>query len=968
MKRTLLLLMALVVGLPQLGLAADSLTFEKDIRPILKAHCFQCHGESGVREGALDVRLRRGLVAGGDSGPAVQPGAPQESLLLERVASGEMPPGEEQNLPKKDIALLSAWIEQGANTARPEPETLDSGDYLTEEERTFWSFQPIVRPPLPPLEDMQSEQPIDWFVLARLRPAGLDFSAQAERSTMIRRATFDLWGLPPSPEMVAAFVDDEDPSAYARLIDGLLASPRYGERWGRHWLDVAGYADSDGYTNQDTEREFAYFYRDYVIESFNANKPLDQFICEQLAGDEMDAAALDTVADDTHQLTPERIERLTATGFLRMAADGTASGEEDRALAANATIADTLDIVSSSLLGLTVGCARCHDHRYDPISQADYHRFRAIFEPALDWKQWLLPQQRRLSLYTDEEKQQREAVEARAKKAEAARAERQQEHIARTLYEELLVAPDEQRAELEAAFNTEKAQRSESQLALLKTFPSVGNITPGSLYLYAEQRARRASGIEKAADKREARYLAQAQAEQLAQASIERSDALKSLLATPRDAWSESQKQLAAEYPDLAVDGQSLERLIPQGFAEVQRYRTAAKTCREQDAKTELANLQTEISEIRSTAPQEKFIRLLTEPASHTPPSYLFIRGDHEQPGQAVEPGELTVLQSCAPLKIELNDPQRPTTGRRLAYARHLTSGQHPLLARVLMNRVWLHHFGRGIVDTPGDFGFLGATPTHPELLDWLADELMRGGWDLKRMQRMIMLSQTYQQLSARSEALDRIDPDNRLYARMSVRRLESEAIRDAMLSASGVLLDHMYGPPVPVKEDAVGQIVIGKEMLDGERKPVGGEPNQAGVTRRSVYVQVRRSRPLAVLETFDIATVAPNCTQRSVSNVALQSLLLMNSQFVIDQAAQLAEQLIRDESELSGQLSQAWLRCFGNRIDQDILHELTDFVQQQNATFRARDEQLKPQDAHRLALASACQAMFSSNEFLYVD
>ncbi|MCA9180046.1 MAG: DUF1553 domain-containing protein, partial [Planctomycetales bacterium] len=578
------------------------------------------------------------------------------------------------------------------------------------------------------------------------------------------------------------------------------------------------------------------------------------------------------------------------------------------------------------------------------------------------------PKQRRLSLYTAEEKQQREAVEARAKEAAAARAQREQEHIARTLYEELLVVPDDQRAALEAAFHTEKTQRTEQQVDLLKSFPSVGSITPGSLYLYAQQRARRASDIEKAADQREARYIAQVQEEQLAQAPAESRDVLRSLLATPQKAWSESQKQLAATHPDLCLDGQSLERFLPMGYEEVQRYRAAAKICREQDAKTELANLQTEINEIRSSAPQERFVRLLTEPANHTPASYLFIRGDHEQLGQQVEPGELTVLQSSSPVKIELNDPQRPTTGRRLAYARHLTSGQHPLLARVLMNRVWLHHFGRGIVETPGDFGFLGAPPTHPELLDWLADELMRGGWNLKRMQRMILLSQTYQQLSTRTPALDRLDPDNRLYARMSVRRLESEAIRDAMLYASGDLLDRMYGPPVPVKEDAVGQIVIGREMLDGERKPIGSESEQPGVTRRSLYVQVRRTRPLAVLETFDIATVSPNCTLRSYSNVALQSLLLMNSQFVIDRAEQLAKQVMRDESQLAGQISEAWLRCFGNRIEQDVLQELIAFFHEQKGVFCARDEKLKPEVAHRLALSSACQAMFSSNEFLYVD
>lgn len=328
----------------------------------------------------------------------------------------------------------------------------------------------------------------------------------------------------------------------------------------------------------------------------------------------------------------------------------------------------------------------------------------------------------------------------------------------------------------------------------------------------------------------------------------------------------------------------------------------------------------------------------------------------------------MTVLRSFTPLEIAPNDPHRPTTGRRLAYARHLTSGQHPLLARVLINRVWLHHFGRGIVQSPGDFGALGAPPTHPELLDWLADDLMRSGWSLKRMHRLIMLSRTYQQVSDRSEHLDQIDPDNRLYARMSVRRLESEAIRDAVLCASGALLDRLHGPPVPVKEDAVGQIVLGKEMLDGERKPTGEDKQFAGAARRSIYVQVRRSRPLAVLETFDLATTSPNCTLRNYSNVAPQSLLLMNNAFVIDHADKLAGELIRSHHELPQQLSSAWQRCFGRTIDNSVLEEILGFVEKQAAEFRSRDPQRTAQQANRMALASAIQAMFSSNEFIYVD
>ncbi|QDV86897.1 DUF1553 domain-containing protein [Planctomycetes bacterium TBK1r] len=962
LNRFALSLVVLAAVVPSRLSGADALTFEKDVRPILKTHCFHCHGESGVKEGSLDVRLRRWMIAGGDSGEAILPGQPDQSRLLDRITSGEMPPGDKQ-LSSDEIAVIADWILQGAATARAEPETLDHGDYITEEERKFWSFQPIRRPSPPVVNETTINHPIDAFIHDRLAQSGLTFSPIADRYTLIRRATFDLWGLPPDPQMVDRFIDDDDPLAYQRLIDRLLASPRYGERWGRHWLDVAGYADSDGYTNKDVEREFAYFYRDYVIDSFNDDKPLDQIICEQLAGDEMNGGP-----SALAKLTRERITRLAATGFLRMAPDGSASGEVDRGLAVNATIADTIDIVTTSLLGLTVGCARCHDHRYDPISQADYYRFRAIFEPALDSKQWKLPMQRRVSLYTAEDKRQRAAIEATAKQAEAARSKRQQEHIARTLAEELLVAPDDRREQLKQAFETEKAKRTAEQVALLEEFPNIGNISPGSLYLYAEQRGRRAGEIEQAAKDREARYVADVRLDQLANVPAEKRDTLRRIIETEEAAWSKDQRALAAEYPNVFVAATSLETLRPDAFAEVRRYREAARICREQDAKTELAKMQEAILAIRNTAPQEKFVRVLMEPANHAPPTHLFIRGDHNQPDRQLEPAELTVLQSFAPVQIDSNDPDRSTTGRRLAYARHLTDGEHPLLARVLINRVWMHHFGRGIVATPGDFGFLGAQPTHPELLDWLADELMRGGWSLKRMHRMIMLSRTYQQISLRTEQLDRMDADNRLYARMSVRRLESEAIRDAVLAASGALIHHMHGPPVPVKEDAVGQIVLGKEMLDGERKPKGEQANFDGVARRSVYVQVRRSRPLAVLETFDIAGVVPNCTSRNYSNVAPQSLLLMNSPFAIDHADQLAGHVIDAEKELPQQLAVAWKRCFARPVSNSVLVELMQFVRQQTAVFQSRDSNLTPPAAHRLALASACHAMLSSNQFLYVD
>ncbi|MEZ6138351.1 MAG: DUF1553 domain-containing protein [Pirellulaceae bacterium] len=961
---------ACAVGAACQLIANESATvlFEKDVRPILKAHCFHCHGESGVLEGTLDLRLSHLIHAGGESGAAIVPGDPARSLLLERIKAGEMPP-DDKRLADHELSVLEAWIEQGAKTARPEPQALAGGEYITEEERRFWAFQPVQRPLPPQLSNdhrVEIVNEIDAFILANLQSNQLTFSPAARPLALLRRVSFDLLGIPPEPEMVREFLADSSPGAYARLVDRLLADPRYGERWGRHWLDVAGYADSEGYTNQDTEREFAYFYRDYVIRSFNDNKPLDQFICEQLAGDEMNSSES---ADLPETLTTTQIERLAATGFLRMAPDGTAAvGGNDRSEAANETLADTINILSTSLLGLTVGCARCHDHRYDPISQADYYRMRAILEPALDVNAWKTPAERRVSLYTAADHAARAVVEEQAKAAEQARTLRQQEHLDRTLQEELLVAPDELQAKLRSAYKTAKDDRSEEQLTLLEDYPNIANISPGSLYLYAEQRARRAGDIERARSEREQEYLSRIRAEHLNEIPSERRAEIATAAVVPVAERNEIQQALAKEYPGVFVTAETLANFDPIAAERLQEYQVAAEQCRKLDAKTELAKLQEEIAAIRATAPKENFLRALVEPTNHLPVTHLFVRGDHNQPAQELEPAELQVLQTSAPADIPSNNAQLPTSGRRLAYARHLTSGNHPLVARVLVNRVWMHHFGRGIVETPADFGRLGSRPTHPLLLDWLADELVRSGWNLKHMHRLILLSRTYQQSSNRTAHLDEVDPDNRWLARMSVRRLESEAIRDSVLAVSESLSAQMYGPPVPVKEDAVGQIVLGKEMLDGERKPTGEDKDSEDTVRRSIYVQVRRTRPLATLETFDVASTAPNCVSRSFSNVAMQPLLMMNSQFIIDHSERLAERLIAEHQDVAAQLRSAWVRCFSEEIDASMLEQLEAFVERQAAQVSQQDTSLSPEEVQRRALASACHAMLSSNAFVYVD
>ncbi|HZN35164.1 MAG TPA: DUF1549 domain-containing protein, partial [Pirellulaceae bacterium] len=458
---------------------AQPVSFEQHVRPILKLHCFQCHGEEDEKQANLDLRQTRLIIKGGDSGPAIVPGNAARSLLIEKLAASEMPPdGKGKPLSAEQLATIRTWIDQGSKTARPEPETLSA---VTDAERSFWSFQPLKRPPLPAVREAALlHSPIDAFLSEKLEQRGLAFSPAADRAALIRRASFDLHGLPPTPEEVAVFSADDSPDAWERLLDRLLASPRYGERWGRHWLDVAGYADSDGYTEKDPERKYAFKYRDYVIRSLNADQPWDAFLREQLAGDEM-------LTQPFANLTAEQADLLAATGFLRMAPDGTADGNVDQAAARNDVVAETLKIVSSSLLGLTVGCAQCHDHRYDPIPQVDYYRLRAIFEPALDVKGWRTPQGRLVSLWTDAVREQAAAVDADLKKL-TDEPQAEMDRIVEAIFnDEVAKLPEEQRELARQARAADAKERTSEQKQLLKNHPSL-NVSRGSAYLYDRKR------------------------------------------------------------------------------------------------------------------------------------------------------------------------------------------------------------------------------------------------------------------------------------------------------------------------------------------------------------------------------------------------------------------------------------------------------------------------------------------------
>jgi hypothetical protein len=914
----LAVLCALVVALPTPALAATpltaetSLTFESSVRPILKVHCFQCHGEEDDVQGGLDVRLVRLLTKGGEGGTAIVAGDHKRSLLYERMAAGEMPPGEKKVSPK-ELAVIARWIDAGARTAKPEPQQVAD---FTDEERNFWSFQPIRRPAVPKISVQSTSQqrtPIDAFLLAELQRHNLNFSPEADRRTLIRRLYFDLIGLPPTPDEVTAFVADQSPTAYEKLVDRLLASPHYGERWGRHWLDVAGYADSEGYTPLDPVRQYAYKYRDYVIRAFNADKPWTEFIVEQLAGDEL-------VKQPYAERTPAELEKLIATGFLRMGPDGTADSTVDQPLARNDVVAETIKIASTSLLGLSVGCAQCHNHRYDPISQVDYYRLRAIFEPAYDVKKWRAPQARLVSLMTAADRDRAAKIDAEITAINKERADELKKIVAEYFEIQVAKAPENIRQALREAHATPALKRTPEQKKLFVDYPAA-DVNPGSVLLFDVKRIRAFDKI----------------------------------------------------YDDR-------------------------------------------IAEKKAQRPTEDFVHALTEtpPAKpgDLPQTFLFFRGDHNAPRQALKPAELSVLAESHAVAIPEKDASLTSSGRRLAYARHLVDGKHPLTARVLVNRFWMHHFGRGIVASPADFGFGGERPSHPELLDWLASEFMAGGWRLKPLHRTMLLSTAYRQSSRHRAALDAVDPDNRLLGRMNVRRLEAEIIRDAMLTVSGSLSRKAFGPAVPVTPDEIGQVIIGLDNRDSAGRPKNSRASIGEEAyRRSLYIQVRRTLPLGMLETFDAPTMTPNCEVRAVSTVAPQSLLMMNNEFVTSQAELFSKRLSAAEpSELLKQISLGWQSAFGTTATDTQLKEAVEFVKSQTAQFStpaaiklaqelataagtkatnaaiqaaadkkesAPTAEMKAKimaEAGRVArpeeraLASFCQALLSANGFLYVD
>jgi mono/diheme cytochrome c family protein len=801
--------------------------FEKRIRPILVEHCQSCHGAKTQR-GGLRLDSRAAILAGGDTGPAVVPGHPEKSLLIKAVRHDgrEMPP--KKKLAPAAIEALTAWVRAGApwpvgDASKP---TVSA---ISQARKEHWSFRPVQRPALPLVKNAANAlTPIDRFLLAKLEGKGLTFSPPADKRTLIRRATFDLLGLPPSPEEVDAFVNDASPDAWDKVIDRLLASPRYGERWGRHWLDVARYADTRGYVFTAERRfPYSYTYRDQVIRSFNSDLPYDQFILHQLAAD------LLPLGEDR--------EPLAAMGFLTLGRRFLNNTHD--------IIDDRIDVVTRGLMALTVSCARCHDHKYDPIPTRDYYSLYGIFASSVEPADLPLLVRRdpKAGLTTfDKELQKRQAVVDRflekcqaellsafraraAKYLLAATGPRQRDPRTEDLHPRLL---EGWRKYLEEA-----RKKHHPVLAPWLDFASLprDDFAARGKALAARIAANRGSG--KSINPLVAKAFAGLAPETLAD------------VATLYEKLFKEAETAKVRSADL----EAIRQVLHGRGSPVDIPVTRIKPYLDRAQSDKLTALERQVEQWKATGPGAPPRAMVLNDAPSPSNPRVLIRGNPNNPGISVPRQFLEVLSP------EKRKPFRRGSGR-LELARAIASRDNPLTARVMVNRVWQHHFGFGLVRTPGDFGKRGEPPSHPELLDWLADRFVADGWSIKNLHRLILRSAAYQQTSDDNPKPAAVDPDNQLLWRMNRRRLEFEPLRDSLLAVSGHLKEVLGGPPVDITK-------------------LPFPP------RRSVYGFIDRQNLPGLFRTFDLASPDTATPQRHATTVPQQALFLMNSPFVIEQA-----------------------------------------------------------------------------------
>ncbi len=787
--------------------------FETNIRPLLVKSCYECHSaDAKIIKGGLRLDSPEGWRKGGDSGPALVPGEPGKSLLVTvvRRADEESPTPRKHKLSPEQIADLEAWVNMGAPDPRQETAVASSGATKVvdfEAARKFWSFQPV-KDPTPPRVKGRANNPIDQFVLAKLEQRGMTQGATADKRTLIRRVTFDLIGLPPTPEEIDVFLTDPSPDAFATVVDRLLASAHYGERWGRHWLDVVRYADTAG-DSSDYPIPQAYLYRNYVIDSFNQDKPYDQFLREQIAGDLLPAAN-----------EPRKRENTIATGFVAISRRfGTGS-------VIQLTIEDTIDTLGKAVLGLSLGCARCHDHKFDPIPTQDYYALYGIFNST-----------RYPHPGSENDKRQKDFVP--------------------------LIPP----AEVETIMKPFQAKQDEFD----------------------------------------------AEAKQLEK---ERNQLMK-----------RSVKKSAAEATESSADGPA-----PRFQSEKDYYHALLELKNKRDAFTDtLPRIESAYAVAEGTPANSRVQR----------------RGELASLGEEVPRHFLQVLGGQI---LPFGDKG---SGRH-ELAGWLADSNNPLTARVIVNRLWQHHFGRGIVESPNDFGARGSAPTHPELLDYLASRFVAAGWSIKAMHRLLLLSRTYQLAGADNPRYVKMDPGNLWLWKFNRQRLHAEIIRDALLSVSG-WLDLSVGGAHPFPPENKWDFTQHNEFHALYE-----------INRRSVYLMQQRSRRHPYLGIFDGADPNSTTGARSLSTTPLQALFMMNDRFMQEQAAGFAARLEDAKPRDAERIALAYLLAYGRPATRTE-------VRQGEAYLRAFREKAVPvnrflEERERMAWTSFARVLLSSNEFVFVE
>jgi hypothetical protein len=873
--------------------------FTDKVKPLLESRCISCHGPDKVK-GGLRMDSRPALLKGGDTGPALVPGKPAESLLLQAVLHSkkdlEMPPKEK--LTSNDVAVLRRWIEEGApwplagsNIAASVQTKAGEriGNAWTDprnpivkifggQRLDLWSLKPLRHVELP--KAVAGGNPIDAFIAAKLKQNGRKLSPPADKRTLARRLYFDLTGLPPTPAEMDEFLKDRRRDAYEQLVDKLLASPRYGEHQARLWMDAIRYSDSNGF-DWDEFRPRAWRFRDYLIRAFNADKPFDQFIREQLAGDEL---------FDGAPKNEKEQEYLVATGYLRMGPqDNSASlfNEQDRARAE--LMADLTETTASAFLGLTMSCNRCHDHKYDPLSQADHYRMRAFFEPVKYADD--LP----LDLGTDQEaiRAHNKALDEKIKPLQEKR--------------------DAVLGEVKKKLRDEKAAK-----------------------LSEEDRA---------------------------------------LLEIPKEKRTNDLKDKVA----------ALEKKVEPKDKEIQ-------TALSPEQKKHTEALAKQLDEFKKQKRSFTLGLLMVDNAEKVPVTKVLFQGNHKDARAAVEPGFISILDpNPAPIRKAVN---AKSTGRRLTLANWIASTNNPLTARVFVNRAWQQHFAHGLVATPNDFGLAGARPTHPELLDWLADDFMRNGWSVKKLHRLIATSATYRQQSTGNKSASSrkgkapktsSDAPGMDYSRQQIRRLSAEQLRDSLLAVSGLIkLDHKGG--APIWPDLPPEILQANPAFldDNETKTKGWYPSpKTNQNVRSVYLVQKRTVRVPFMETFDMPENSISCARRTESIVAPQALTLLNSSLAIEAARALAERVTREAgTNAAKQIERAFALTLQRAPDKNEQRACLALLQDRSRSHIAAPAATTPKLSATLTnaptatakpktdrpLTELCRALLNLNEFIYID